>query len=380
VSGLTGVAAIAVGGYNSLAAAGGSLPYLAVTPASLSFAATGNQTITITDGGAAPLTIQQITLIGVNPGDFSTSGTCSPASLSPTQTCTLTVTFAPTAPGTRTAAVLLTANAPGSPIPIWLSGSGAPGPPPPTISAVVSASAFGGFSSVAPGSWIEIYGSNLAPNTREWAGTDFTGNNAPTSLDGVEVTIGGQKAFIDYISSAANGQINAQLPSNIATGGPLQLTVNNGTTTSGAYNIMVNATEAGLLAPTTFQIGGNQYVVAQHKDGSYVLPAGAIAGVNSSPAQPGETVLIYGVGFGPATPNIPAGEIVTEDNQLSLPFQMMFGQTPAQFKYDGLAPNYVGLYQFDVVVPTVSDNDLVPLTFTLGGSAGTQKLFTAVHQ
>jgi uncharacterized protein (TIGR03437 family) len=120
--------------------------------------------------------------------------------------------------------------------------------------------------------------------------------------------------------------------------------------------------------------------VAQHKDGSYVLPAGAIAGVNSSPAQPGETVLIYGVGFGPVAPNIPAGEIVTEENQLSLPFQLMFGQTPAQLKYDGLAPNYVGLYQFDVVVPTVSDNDLVPVIFTLGGSAGTQKLFTAVHQ
>ena len=250
----------------------------------------------------------------------------------------------------------------------------------PTITSVVSASAFGGFTSVAPGSWVEIYGLNLAPDTREWDGTDFTGNNAPTSLDGVEVAIGGQKAFIDYISSAANGQINAQLPSNIATGGPLQLTVSNGATTSAPYNIMVNATEAGLLAPTTFQLGGNQHVVAQHKDGSYVLPAGAIAGVNSTPAQPGETVLIYGVGFGPVTPNIPAGEIVTEDNQLSLPFQMMFGQTLAQLKYDGLAPNYVGLYQFDVVVPSVPDNDLVPLTFTLGGAAGMQKLFTTVRQ
>jgi uncharacterized protein (TIGR03437 family) len=379
--GLTDVVAIAGGFHHALAALGGDgTPNLTVSPASLGFVADGQQSVTVTNQGDAPLVIGNITLLGVDPGDFSISGTCSGASLSPKQSCTLDVTFTPTALGTRTAAVLLTANAPGSPIPIWLSGSGTPGPPPPTISAVVSASAFGGFTSVAPGSWVEIYGSNLAPDTRQWAGSDFTGDNAPTSLDGVQVTIGGQNAFIDYISSAANGQINAQLPSNIATGGMLQLTVNNGTTTSGAFNIMVNATEAGLLAPTTFQIGGNQYVVAQHKDGSYVLPAGAIAGVNSSPAQPGETVLIYGVGFGPATPNIPAGEIVTEENQLSLPFQMMFGQTPAQFKYDGLAPNYVGLYQFDVVVPTVPDNDLVPLTFTLGGSAGTQKLFTTVRQ
>jgi hypothetical protein len=36
----------------------------------------------------------------------------------------------------------------------------------PSMTAVVSASAFGGFSSAAPGSWVEIYGSNLAPDTR----------------------------------------------------------------------------------------------------------------------------------------------------------------------------------------------------------------------
>jgi len=26
------------------------------------------------------------------------------------------------------------------------------------------------------------YGSNLAPDTRQWAGSDFSGNNAPTTL------------------------------------------------------------------------------------------------------------------------------------------------------------------------------------------------------
>ena len=46
----------------------------------------------------------------------------------------------------------------------------------------------------------------------------------------------------------------------------------------------------------------------------------------------------------------------------------------------GLAPGFVGLDQFDVVVPAVPDNNLVPLTFTLGGAPGIQKLYTAVHQ
>jgi len=261
----------------------------------------------------------------------------------------------------------------------WAWFGGPPPVPAPSISTVVSASAFGGFSSVAPGSWVEIYGANLAPDTRPWSGSDFNGNNAPTSLDGVQVTIGNQNAFVDYISSSP-GQVNAQLPSNITTGGTLQLTVTNGTLTSAPYDITVNATQPGLLAPAPFKIGGNQYVVAILPDGSYVLPAGSIAGVNSRPAAPGETIVMYGVGFGSVTPDIPAGQIVTEDNQLTLPLQIQFGQTAAQVTYSGLAPSFVGLYQFDVVVPTVPDNNLEPLTFTLGGVAGTQTLVTAVAQ
>lgn len=247
----------------------------------------------------------------------------------------------------------------------------------PTIGGVASASAFGDFTTVAPGTWIEIYGSNLAPDTRQWQGSDFNGNNAPTALDGVSVSIGGQSAFVDFISAV---QVNAQLPSGIATGGMLPITITNGGVTSPAFNIAVNATEPGLLAPPSFKIGGNQYVVAQFADGTYVLPAGAISGITSRPAKPGEVIVIYGVGFGSVTPSIPAGQIVTQSNQLSLQFQLNFGQTPAQLLYDGLSPNFVGLYQFNVTVPSVPDNNLVPLTLNLGGTAGTQTLFTAVHQ
>ncbi len=255
---------------------------------------------------------------------------------------------------------------------VWDGGTGGA----PVINGVVSASAYGGFPSVAPGSWVEIYGLNLGPHARQWAGSDFSGNNAPTMLDGVQATIGGQKAFVDYIST---GQVNAQLPSNIGTGA-LQISLTNGNVTSAPFNIMVNTTQAGLLAPPSFKVGANQYVVAQFADGTYVLPAGAIATVASRPAKPGETIVIYGVGFGPVTPVFLAGQIVTQINQLSTSLQIRFGQTPAQMQYFGLAPNFVGLYQFNVVIPAVADNDLVPLTFNLGGIAGTQTLYIAVRQ
>ena len=262
----------------------------------------------------------------------------------------------------------------------WSGGPVVTPPPSPTITSIESASGFGGFSSVAPGSWVEIYGSNLAPDTRSWVGADFTGDNAPTSLDGVEVLIGGQKAFIDYIS-VKPGQINAQLPSNIPTGGPLQLTVNNGTATSSPVNVTVNPVEPGLLAPSAFLIGGKQYVVALLPDnGTYILPDGAIPGVASRPAQPGDVLTLYGIGFGAVTPPIPAGQIATVSNQLAQPVQILFGQTPAHVTFQGLTQNSVGLYQFDVVVPQVPDNLLTPLTFNLGGVAGTQTLYIAVQQ
>jgi uncharacterized protein (TIGR03437 family) len=57
----------------------------------------------------------------------------------------------------------------------------------------------------------------------------------------------------------------------------------------------------------------------------------------------------------------------------------MFGSTPATLSYAGLAPNFVGLYQFDIVVPNIANSDLVPVTFTLGNQSGVQTLFTAVH-
>ena len=66
-------------------------------------------------------------------------------------------------------------------------------------------------------------------------------------------------------------------------------------------------------------------------------------------------------------------------NSLTVPFNLYFGQTLAQVTYDGLAPGTVGLYQFDVVVPSVPASDAVPLSFTLGGVAGGQTLYIAVQ-
>jgi uncharacterized protein (TIGR03437 family) len=240
--------------------------------------------------------------------------------------------------------------------------------------AIVSASAFGGFASAAPGSWIEIYGTNLAGSTRPWAGTDFNGNTAPTSLDGTSITIGGQSAYIDYISPS---QVNALIPSNVSTG-VQQVIVKTANGTGTGFPLTISALQPGILAPSSFKIGSTQYAAGILGDGTYAIPAGAIVGVQSRPAKPGETLILYGVGFGPVTPNSPAGQLVQQANSLTSSFQISIGGIPATVLYSGLAPGYTGLYQFNITVPNAAAGNTVPVTFSLAGSPGTQTLNIAV--
>ena len=241
---------------------------------------------------------------------------------------------------------------------------------------VVTASSFGDFGSVAPGSWIEIYGTNLASGTLQWATSNFNGVNAPTNLGGVTVTIGGESAFIDYVSAI---QVNVQVPSGVGTGSQ-PLILSTGSATSSAYSVKVAATDPGFWAPASFKIGGDQYIGATTTDGkTYILPTGAVSGLTSQPASPGDTIVFYGVGFGTVSPTIPAGQIVGQQNALTSKLEISFGGVPAtSIPYAGLAPGYVGLYQFNVVIPTVTAGNAVPVTFTLDGVAGTQTLYTAI--
>jgi uncharacterized protein (TIGR03437 family) len=242
---------------------------------------------------------------------------------------------------------------------------------------VMSFTAFGGFSSVAPGSWIEIHGSQLAAGTRSWTLADFHGSRAPTSLDGISVTIGGQAAFIAYISP---NQINAQIPSGAALG-PQDIRVITAAGTSGPQTVVVNQVQPGLLAPSSLKMGDKQYTEAIFPDGTTMaLPAGMSQGAAARPARPGETMVLYGVGFGPVTPDQGAGDVVQNGNTLLLPFQVFFGGKSAAVSYSGLAPGTVGLYQFNVVVPNDTAGDAVPLTFAVGGTTGQQVLYTAVQQ
>jgi len=245
----------------------------------------------------------------------------------------------------------------------------------PSISTVQSAGAFNPAAGLASGTWLEIYGNNLTcTQPRSWGGADFNGNNAPTMLNNVSVSIDGIPAYVDYVNP---GQVNVQAPDDPKTGASVPIVLTNSAGASSSFSLQKDATAPALLAPSSFNVQGHQWVVAQHSDGTYVGKAGLISGLTFSPAKPGETIVIYGIGFGPVTPTIASGTIATASNSLTTKPVFDFGQTPATLAYYGLAPNFVGLYQFNVTVPMVSAGDM-PLNVTAGSVTLNQNLYITV--
>jgi uncharacterized protein (TIGR03437 family) len=160
----------------------------------------------------------------------------------------------------------------------------------------------------------------------------------------------------------------------------MQVVVSNANGASDPYTVTANPLQPGLLAPPALLSNGWQYTAAVLPDGQLALPAELIPGVASRPAKPGEVLVIYGIGFGPVTPDAPAGTIAGSANSLATPVQMTLGGAPVSIVYAGLGPGLVGLYQFNVVVPNVADGDTVPLTFSQNGTAAPKTLYVAVRR
>lgn len=247
---------------------------------------------------------------------------------------------------------------------------------PPTISAggIVSASAFGGGTTVAPGSWIEIFGTNFSSVARGWEGRDFNGNAAPTNLENVQVTIDNKAAAVAYVSS---GQVNAQVPDGIASG-PIGIRVKTPGGETASATVTGAARAPGILAPASFtSTTGRRYVGALFADGTtFVGPTGLVPGAAFRAARPGERVLVYGVGFGATEPAIASGQIVTLTSTVP-GLSIRIGDAPVTFEYGGLAPNFVGLYQFNLVVPNLAAGDY-PIVMTVGSVSTQSNLFFTV--
>lgn len=236
------------------------------------------------------------------------------------------------------------------------SGSGGTGAGP-SISAVQNGASFQ--NGIAANSWMTIKGSNLSTVTDTWANAIVNGQ-LPTKLDGVTVTVGGQPAYIYFVSS---GQINVVAPN--VPPGPVNVIVSNSLGTSAAFNATVQAEQ-----PAFFQIPPTVYAVATRQDYSVALKNGTIAGATTVPAAPGDVIILWGTGFGPTNPAAPQGaEVPASAFPTATPVTVTVGNQPATVYGAALASGLAGVYQVAIQIPASLPNGDYPIVATIDGQA-----------
>ena len=233
----------------------------------------------------------------------------------------------------------------------------------------------GGGANIAQNAWISIYGSNLAPASvgtgLTWSSApSFASGQMPTALGGVSVTVNGKPAYIYFVSSA---QVNVLTPLDSATGS-VAVEVNNGTATSAAYTANLEASSPGFL-----RFGDGIHIAAEHAGYTLLGPASmSVPGYTFTPATPGETILLFGDGFGLPVSTLTAGSDV-QTGALPTPWpQVTIGGTTATVQYAGLISP--GLYQINVVVPSNAANGDNQVIAAYGGASSPAGAMIPVSQ
>ena len=190
---------------------------------------------------------------------------------------------------------------------------------------------------IAPNTWISVKWPNVAETTRIWNPGDIVNGVLPAEIDGVRAWVNGESAYIYYVSPT---QLNVLTPVDL-TAGTAKIQVNNNSLVSAIIQVPVQA-----LAPAFFPGSDGTHVMATHADGSAIT--------TKSPATPGETVWLYGTGFGPTNPATPNGMLITAPLPLVNTPVITVGGTVAHLSSASLAS--AGVDQIAVTIPANAAN------------------------
>ncbi|MBI3697127.1 MAG: hypothetical protein HY238_20115 [Acidobacteria bacterium] len=183
---------------------------------------------------------------------------------------------------------------------------------------------------VAPGSWISIFGSALAAGEVVASAIPL-----PNVLGSTMVKINGTAIPLNYVSLV---QINAQAPVDLQPG-PATLTVSSAGVETAAISLLVAAAGPGIFSY------GQHRAVATHADGALITV--------ESPAEAGETIIVYLSGVGPVSPQPGTGQAsgASPLSRATLPFSATIGGREAPVDFLGMTPFLVALAQANIRVP-----------------------------
>jgi adhesin/invasin len=199
---------------------------------------------------------------------------------------------------------------------------------------------------------VTIYGQNLADGSGAASGPAL-----PMQLKGARVRFGDKDAPLSY---AAAGQLNAQIPYDIPINTQYQILVQHGDALSVPESLLVVPAQPGIF--TSNQQGTGQGVIVKSDQTTLAQPG--------TPANAGETVVIYCTGLGTVSPPVTAGAPAPSSPAATTvnPVAVTIGGKTAQVQFAGLTPGFAGLYQVNAVVPSdAPPGDAVPVTLQVAG-------------
>jgi uncharacterized protein (TIGR03437 family) len=228
--------------------------------------------------------------------------------------------------------------------------------PPPSISAGGITPIDSPANTIQPGSFISIYGTNLA------AAFTQSNGNFPTILGNTSVTIDGKLGYLYFVSPS---QINLQAPDDTATGTvPVVVTTSSGSATS--------TVTLGTFGPSFSLLGDPKNHVAGiilRGGGAYDIigPTGNSLGYPTVAATAGDTIELFGVGFGPTSPSFSAGQVLPAGayGTATSPIQIVINGTILTPAFAGITE--AGLFQFNLTLPAGLGTGDVSLVATVGG-------------
>ena len=329
------------------------IPIATILPALLTFPSQTVKTtstampVIFSNTGSAALTLTSIGISGANAADFAQTNTCG-STLAAGANCTVSVSFTPSAPGTRSAQLQIIDNAAGSPQSIALSGSGTTTPTPiatispasltfPTQTVQTTSTAMPVALSNTGSAALTLTSIAISgPNAAEFAQTNTCGStlasgaNCTVSVSFTPSATGARSAQLQIIDNAAGSPQSVTLSgAGIATAtptatiSPTSLTFPSQTvqTTSSAMSVTLSNTGSAVLTLTSIAISGpNAAEFAQTNTCGSTLASGAncTVSVSFTPSATGarsaqlqiidnaagspQSVTLSGAGIATATP------------------------------------------------------------------------------
>jgi len=228
---------------------------------------------------------------------------------------------------------------------------------PPTIGTGGVVPVYSAVNTIQPGEWVSIYGTNLASGNATWNG-DF-----PTTLGGTSVKVNNKPASLWFVSPT---QINLQAPDDTATGiVNVDVTTAAGTATSTvtlaqaspSFLLLDAKHVAALIARTdgSGAYGGGTYDI--------LGPTGTSLGYKTVAAKAGDTLELFGIGFGPTNPAVPAGHAFSGAAPTMNSVQIQVHGVSITPLFAGVTA--AGLYQLNITLPQGLGTGDQPLVATV---------------